>query len=1009
MKTELLLILCITLLAQTQLISQEEIVKEGAVEKKITFSYHNLSGPSAYSLKQIYRTISPNNYNSLEYQITTNWDYSIGKVFNRPEEMRLSIELEGLFFENLPKYEGFQLKEPFNPESILITIAIKSPDTSFTSEIAIEKLNKKTSQLLALPATNAIEIEFTDIYLNYAQVNLKLAKSRVNQVNNLLKTKKYLEQLNKENRLLKIDYDDPDNILSSHAKIKKWTAILEDSHYQQGFWKALPSSILEITKIQSLRNQLNRSLQLKRFSLNKKIKNIHKIYVQRGYQFLENRDYSKAITDAEKALQNKPKNLAAYTLRTRIAWDVNGIDNSLSFFEKGSKYFSAASTQDAQDFISLGGEFKSHYIQSGNELLNERAFEEAILFYKKTDEFCRTYSMINCRDFNLVKNIQFVRQTQYYDLLDFTTRQIDLLQFESALASLESANVFFKTYQIPEKGTYLQLKKQATRGRWDELVTEANFAERKAIERPSRGYKEGLNDFERAEKAITEANNFRRANKSLLAGSYTYSVEKLNKHRYDFHFEYAENYAEEGNRKESLAQFKAAKIFMVEETTTFTKAYRKTFDAEHQYLVAIVLKEKEQASIKENGQLFKEARTILQNIERENEAVLELEESWLSKEAMIVPTSSKALLEKIRQQRLNMGKSAVGYYTSTKEFLPAKEFDQYVVDNKGESDLKNIEKEELFFLRSRGTQAMAKKNYEKAVFDFEKSVNLYNKHKFEGINGLSLKKQLKEAAQAYTLNYYREQLQKKGNSLSALEKNQQELEGWVEKYELSKGEGLKTLVEDYYKNIGVVVVKEDQSFRNTLSNTIGEKDYISAYRILTNQNHLLENYDGKYGIDYTKIKQERVVIKDCSQFQQSSNNTLLELHQNTYQKVNELYDLQYTYQTNAAIRERIDKPSFIPLMNFLQPQSAYVIYCGAEVFNKRNEIENAYQLLILSLEKKYAHEKTENLQKVIAEQLAYLDKKNKKYAKKKDGVNGRIKRSLKKEMKAFKKAYKNGW
>ncbi len=1009
MKAQLLLIFCLYILPQTQLLSQEEIVKKGNFEKVLAYDYYNLSGQSTYDLRQIHATISPDNYKAVDYQVTTKWNYSIGKVFNRPQEARLSIELEDLSFENLPKYQGVQLKEPFTPEVIFLTLAVKGPDTSFTTKITIEELDEKTSQLLAIHATNSIVIEFTEIYLKYTRTHVMLAKDRVKQIDNLLATKNYLEQLYAESKLISIDNNNPDSILAKNEKFEEWAKLLEKEYYNQDFWVELPSSIISRAKIKSLRKKVDSALEIKNSILSKKVNNIHQSYVQRGYQRLEAKDYAEAIKDVEKAFENQQEYLPAHTLRARIAWEKNGIDESLTHFEEGSRHFSKATPKDTLDFVNLGRDIKSYYLDSANTALNQLAFEESITFYKKADEFCSKYAIVNCQDLNLEKEVQFVRQTQYENQLDSIAKQIDLLQFKSALGTIDSANTFFKKHQLSNIGKYNQLKKQATRGRWDELVTKAGIAEKRAINKSNKSYKRKLKYFERAKKAISQANDFRTTNKSLLSGSYEYSSENLNRHRYDFHFEYAEKYASEGNNKKSLKQFKEAKGFMLKETAEFTNLYKKVFDSEHQALVSSVLKEKEQATVAEKEQLFEAARSNLQNSEEKNETVLKLEESWLSKEEMMVKNSSKELSDAIRQQRIKMGKSAIGYYIKTKEFELAKEFDQYVVSNKGKSDLRNIEKEELFFLRGTGTEAMVQKNYEKAVIDFEKSLEIYNRHKFEGIDHLSLSKHLKEAAKAYALSYYSQQLQKEDSQLSGLEKNQQELEDWVDKYELSKEKDLENLFEGYYKNIGEIIIAKDKNLRNTLSSAIGKKDYILAYQTLKNQNHLLENYDGLYGLDYTQIKQERTEIKNCSEFQQRSKKSLFNINKNTYQKVYELYDLQTQYQTNVGIRKRIDKPSFMPLTKFLDSQSAYVIYRGAEVFNKKNELETAYQLLVSSLQKEYTYKKTESLQKAVAKQLASLDKKNKKYKNKRKGWKGRVPSSLEKKMKVFKKAYKGGW
>jgi len=943
MKAQLLFIFCLSILSSLPLISQEEIVKEGEFEKKLAYNYENLTGQSTYYLREIQKRISPDNYNSVDYQIGTKWKYSLGKVFNRPAQTRLTLALEDLAYFNLPAYKGFELNEPFVPESIFLTITVNSPDTSFTSTIEIDNLTKKTRQFLAIPATNTTAIEFKEIALKYTQKNVNLAKSKVNQIDDLLKTKAYLEQVYSQNKVLKIASNDPDSILANNAKFEQLMSTLEKD-----------------TNIKSLRNKLDKQLLLQQESFHKKVENIHENYVARGNQRLAEKDYQKAIEDVEKALKNNAGYLSAFALRASIAWEMEGLAESLVFFEEGSKHFSKSPPKDTFNFINLGLAIKAHYLQLGNDSLKMLAYESAIALYNKVDTFCTTYTMVNCQDFDLNQKIRLVRQTQYNHQLDSIATQIDLLQFEVALAAIKRANTFFDKHQLRNIGKYQELRKQATRGRWNELVTKANEAEKLAMNTNSNDYKQKLLLFEAAAANIAIANEFRLANKVLLPGSYVYALDDLNKSRYDFHFEYAEKYAFKNERKASLEEFKAAKAFLETETEIFTNAYGQVFQSEHQHLVSLVNEESEQAALAEKAEAFEKSRSSLEKAAKKNEAVLELEKSWLSETPMSIQITAKDLSQKIKQQRLKMGKLAIWHYSRNNEFKVAKEFDQYRVENGGVSDLRKIEKDELFFLKGVGTEAMAQNDYEKGVATFETAIKLYE------------------------------------NSLSTLEENQQALNDWVDKYGLSIEGDLKKLFDNYYEAIGVVVIAEDQSFRKKLTKATAEKDYISAYQTVVNKNHLLEHYDGKYEIDYTQIKQDIPIIKTCSDFQDGCHNSLKNIDTNSYKAISHLYDLQSQYQQNIEISKRIDQPSFIPLAEFLKSQSASVIYYGADVFSEKKEVETAYQLLLLSLEKGYPHENMEHVQQVIGKQLAELDKKNKKYKNKRKGWQDRIPDALKK-------------
>jgi len=410
--------------------SQSQVIFNKTETKSVVMRY--TQGQTTILNQMIQKMAKGNNVNVNTINITYNYNQTL-KILKRGDKLNFLAELSKYNFPGKVSYRNFSVADYFIPNTVsfklkwfkgnalLNTYNFNKVAMGEGSEVLIadmtvtDTINGRNYKL----TLNNNVFDFTqngkkgfDTYTSYIDEYYKentAARSQLNRINNINPSKEYLSHIDDLNKLF--EYRDLSaNTLNYALNIQK-----------KAFYKKLPlkkhdpkALVSKIRKIDSKSKLLNRNC-------NDLIKNLDKVYFDRGMEMMVRNNPSEADRFFHKSIEINQNYVPSHLQIAKIQYNRGYVDKALNKIFKIKNLQTDPLTKTALlDFAE--GMYKDFILEAG-DFNSRKDFDGALAALDRAASICRDFAQIMCRN---SMDIEYSRaiQGKYFVILSDVDMQI---------------------------------------------------------------------------------------------------------------------------------------------------------------------------------------------------------------------------------------------------------------------------------------------------------------------------------------------------------------------------------------------------------------------------------------------------------------------------------------------------------------------------------------------------------------------------------------------------------
>lgn len=451
MTFRLTLILC---LLCSLLEAQNPIIFQSRNDRALAYSYNNVSGSSANTVKRMLQDLNPNNLNRSRFEL--HYTEVIKAVKRSSQELQVFIELENIYIDNLPPYKSMPMEQAFLPQELRFDVLIQSNGQ------LLNRRNIPNKPILPEGLVEPIEIIYNDSLSrqNYEMLldNVEFVfnnacrqkvQQRIDWINGYEQASVDLRNMTAQLQSLNLQNPNPDAIPSFVGRVDALSEQYQLIH-QAAFWEGLQllnNQTPDPFGIAQAEQNYVQTFGVASARVTELMNTIHLAYFDQGQVLLQQNNPQAAANSFQKALNYQPQFSPAQIALGDVLLRQGRIDEATEQLRQ-SFLTNELDEQSRQRASALLLDCRDAYLQQARNLEQEGRFGEALARVDVARSICAQTPHFNCDD-NLV-----VSQRQSIYRSDFNARreQVQQLfqnnQLDKALAECEELMAFQKAEQI---------------------------------------------------------------------------------------------------------------------------------------------------------------------------------------------------------------------------------------------------------------------------------------------------------------------------------------------------------------------------------------------------------------------------------------------------------------------------------------------------------------------------------------------------------------------------------
>lgn len=491
----LLLFCCFTV----TLFAQNPVIYQNRADQALAYSYNNVSGNSANTVKRMLRDLSPNSYSRSRFEL--HYTQVVKAIKTSSKDLEVLVEFEHIYIDNLPTYRSIPMEEGFQPHKLQLTVFIeRNGQVLKQTDLSSAAIREDGSTPpLIFNYTDSIssqdyQIRVTNVDFIFNSNSQQRLQQRIDWVNGYEQAAADLRNMTAQLQALNLQNPDPDVIPAFVGRIDALAQQYQLVH-QADFWAGLglsQNTVPDPMGIAQAEQNYQQTFDVVSARVSELMDNIHILYFDKGQVLLSQNNTAAAQNSFQRALEYQPQFAPAQIELAALSFQQGNIDLASEQLRQVLNTF-PVDEQSQQRASSLLQDCRDAYLQQSRNLQQSGKFAQALARVNLAADICENTQYMNCNDNLVAQQRQSIFVSDFNQRRDVVQRLFQNNQLEKALDECEELLAFQEAEQIPVNFDTPALRKRILLDLLDRYLTAADrhFQQQ--------AYREGLDDVKRAQ------------------------------------------------------------------------------------------------------------------------------------------------------------------------------------------------------------------------------------------------------------------------------------------------------------------------------------------------------------------------------------------------------------------------------------------------------------------------------------------------------------------------------